>query len=186
METAWRQGAIDILERITGSKARNFASYDFGRRRNPNCVSVIVHAQQVGDFLETVRAELPQGLVAFIGINWGLCWITAKTEEQSGYELVVGPGESQFDIFGLARPDENNYQHDIVQLRKYNDEFGIDLFLVTSDEIAFQLLSKPTDLDAFAKDLLAYCPDLCADSEEPLQELRTHLENAKNISLWWD
>lgn len=186
MDTAWRQAASDTLERITGAKARNFGSFDFGRRQNPNCVSVIVHAQQAGDFLEAVRAELPKGLVAFIGINWGLCWIIAQTEVQSGYELVVGPGKSQFDIFSLARPDENNYQFDIKQLKKYDDEFGIDIFRVTSDEIAFRLLSRPTDLDVFAEDLLAYCPDLFADSEEPLQELRKHLENAQNINLWWD
>ena len=186
MDTSWRQAASDILERVTGAKARNFASYDFGRRQNPECVSVIVHARQVGGFLEAVRAELPKGLVAFIGINWGACWITVQTEERSGFELVVGPGESQFDIFNLARPDEVDYQLDIKQLSKYNDEFGIDIYRVTSDEIAFQMLSKPADLDAFAEDLLDYCPDLFADSEEPLQELRKYLENAINIGLWWD
>jgi hypothetical protein len=181
----WRNSVTEILGRTTNLPIQDFASYDFGRKQTPNCVSVIVPAQQVEKLLADIRAELPQGLVAFIGINWGMCWITARTEEREGFELVIGPGSTQFDILNLARPDFDNM--DVIQrLQKYDHEFGIDIYHAEADSISFRFLHKPVDLNALAEDLLDYCPDLFAESEDPLHDLSTYLAKTERVRLWWD
>lgn len=188
MKMGDKEAISDLLRTVTNLPIHNYSSYGFGRQQNRNCVSVIIPPQSFDLYLPAVREQLPNGYVAFIGINWGVCWWIAKTEERTGYELVVGLGNTQFDILKLARPDRLN-DSDINRLKKYNDNFGIDIFRVTDDEIEFRLLSKPADLKAFGQDLIDYCPDILNnffDTDNPELELQRLLETTGIVSLWWD
>jgi hypothetical protein len=181
-----KQELAEILERVTGLPVQDFSSYDFGRKQNFQCVSVIVPAMQTEELLAAVRAELPEGCVAFIGINWGFCWMTARTEKRDGFELVIGPGTSQFDIIKLARPDEIYGSNDfnIQKMQQYDADFGIDIVHASEDTIEFRMLGQPSDLDAFVRDLNEYCPFEGDTSQS--HDLSHFLRKPGVIFLWWD
>src|SRR5687767_14076590 len=96
--------AADWLEAGLGLKVRRYSTFDFGRERDTNSVSIIVRQERAERLLAEVRAALPSGLVAFIGTTR---WY--GDEKHNGVELVVSPGQSQFDILRVARSDAVNY-----------------------------------------------------------------------------
>src|SRR5207247_535691 len=128
-----------------GKAVRPYSTFDFGRERDPACISVVVRQGKAEALVRAVREALPSGLVAFIGTtNW------LGEERHWGVEVSVGEGRSQLDIVRLARTDACNCDldtEDIVdRLQRYDSAFGIDIFHAETDTVEFRLIRLPSDL----------------------------------------
>lgn len=135
--------------------------------------------------LSLIRSELPKGYVAFMGTtNW------LGPDINSGIEIVVGPGNNQFDIVRLARTDACNYDlstEDIIRrLQQYDNEFGIDIFHAETDLVEFDLRTAPRDPAKLAADLYDFCPDLIDQGMGDLEDLAQEILEEKRVTLWWD
>jgi hypothetical protein len=169
-----------------GRGVRPYSTYDFGRERDEGCLSVVVPEGEAGPLVSRLRRELEPGLVAFVGTNG---WFGDERHD-GRVEVVVGAGDSQFDILRLARSDAANYEMDtedlVEKLRGYDEDFGIDIRLANTDTIVFDLIGSPADTSAFAQDIYEFCPDVVDQGVGSVEALREAIEVTGQVYLWWD
>lgn len=167
-------------------RVRPYSTYDFGREKDENCLSVVVPAKEAGPRVVQLREALEPGLLAFAGTYQ---WYGDERHED-GVEVVVGAGDSQFDILRLARTDAANCDMDtedlIEKLRDYDEDFGIDIRSATTDTAVFGLVGVPSDYAAFAQDLYEFCPDIVDQGIGSVEELGKAINLYREVYLWWD
>jgi hypothetical protein len=209
MANNWRQAASSLLASLSGLAVQDYCHCDFGRQRNPDCISVIVEEKKsanpfqavVGlvdgifgnprarkkalELMAELRRQLPAGLVAFVGTTR---WL--GDFKPDGVELVVGAGKSQMDIVRHARTDACNYDlstEDLIErLSKYHASMGIDIIQAETDTIDFKILKLPSDLKALSEDLYEFCPDLVEQGCGSLDALAGQIKKEGSVCLWWD
>ncbi|WNQ11075.1 DUF4253 domain-containing protein [Paenibacillus aurantius] len=174
-----------ILQRISGQAPLPYSTIDFGRRRYPQCISIIIEETDALRLVYMLQPLLTNELLAFVGTNQ---WL--GEEKHAGAELVVGRGETQFDIVRLAQTDAANYDsstEDIITgLKSIDARYGISIKAASSDSVGFALLNQPNDLHTFCEELYAFCPDLVDQGVGSLEALEQHIANTGYIELWWD
>jgi hypothetical protein len=132
-----------------------------------------------------IRKQLPLGFLAFMGTTR---WL--GDENHNGVEVVVGKGESQFDILRLARTDACNCDlgtEDIIgKLQSWHESCGIDIFHAETDTIELSLLKLPADMQAFARDVYEFCPDIVDQGVGSVEALEESIWDSRQVYLWWD
>lgn len=173
------------LARVSKGQIRPYSTYNFGRERNDQCLSIILPKAGTRSLLPELRNQLPPSSVAFIGTTQ---WY--GNEQHEGAELVVGSGNSQFDILRLAKSDAANYGLDtedlVKKLQEYDRNYGINIFHAETDTIEFELLSLPRNLSAFATDLYKFCPNIVNQGVGSVSALEESIEALGEVYLWWD
>lgn len=181
MRTELRQHVEETLQSL-GNEAelRPFSTWDFGRERDTNCLSVVLPEEEAWGLLPDLRYALQKGLVAFLGTNR---WLGAEKHE--GIELVIAEAESQFDMVHIARTDPVNAGMDaedvISRLKTYDEKYGISILQATTAVIEFTLYTLPPDLSAFSEDIY----DFCGDVEDP-SFVEARVRTLMRVFLWWD
>jgi Domain of unknown function (DUF4253) len=174
-----------LLEQLSGQPVRKYSTYEFGRGKDFECLSVVVGKDETTDLVFKLRAALPPGFVAFVGTSQ---WLGDETH--SGVEVVVGRGDSQFDILRLARTDACNHDmgtEDLIRkLQSWHQTLDLDIFLAETDTIELRLNARPTDFGAFAKDVYEFCPDIVDQGIGSVEELEVAIRDYMQILLWWD
>lgn len=103
---------------------------------------------------------------------------------------MIAPGADQFDILRSARTDAVNFgiltEGIIKQLVRWDRTHGIDIVLASTDTVVFKLRKRPVNLDAFAKEVYAFCPDAVDQGTETLEALAKEIGARGEVSLWWD
>lgn len=180
------QVAAALLERLSGRTSRPYSTYAFGRMRDEACVSVVLPEVEARPLVLDIRKQLPMGFLAFLGTTQ---WLGDEKHEGK-VEVVIGKGESQFDILRLARTDACNYELDteslIRKLQSWHNSCGIDVFHAETDTIEFTLASLPTDIQAFATDVYAFCPDIVDQGVGSVDALEQAIRDYQHVYLWWD
>ena len=170
--------ARDLLEWVTGQEARGFFTYDFGRAIDRGGISVVMQRDTIWDALFKVRSQLAPGLIAFSGTR------------KEGFELVVGPGATQFDALRLARTVANERRLEtepiIERFQHYDAAMGIDIYSAETDTVVFQIDHLPEDLEWFVKDIKDLCPEFGEFTADSLANWRAELEKEKQVFIWWD
>jgi hypothetical protein len=177
--------ATTRLTQLSGRETRTFSTRDFGRERNSAGRSVLVEESIAPVLVAKIRAELGPGLLAFVG-----CTRSLAQPPDSGSEVVIAPGLSQFDIVRIAQSDAVNYDmttEDLIRkLEEYDSKYGIDIFHAETDTIEFKFKKLPDDLGAFCKDLYQFCPDIVDQGVGTVDELEKAIAESGQVYLWWD
>jgi hypothetical protein len=179
------EAAGELLAQESGHSVRKFSTRDFGREPFSGAQSVLVPEERALQLLDTVRARLGPGLIAFIGTQDSLAEPPAV-----GVEVVVAPGETQFDILRVAASDAINYDMEtedlIRELQAWDSEFGIDIYAAQTDVVQLRLRQMPTDLKQFDDRVYAFCPDIVDQGTETVDELAKYIADTREVYLWWD
>ncbi|MEO8016722.1 MAG: DUF4253 domain-containing protein [Pseudomonadota bacterium] len=177
--------ASAVLSKVTSRPVRAFSTRDFGRDAYADARSVLVDETDADRLLARVRHQLGPGLVAFIGTERSL----ADTKPD-GVELVVGPGETQFDILRIAASDAVNFDketEDLIKvLKTWDVAFGIDILRAQTDRIVLHLKSMPIDMKKFTADVYEFCPDIVDQGTGSIDKLQTEITTTRTVFLWWD
>lgn len=177
-----REDIDALMVQATGAQLFRYATYDFGRSRDPGVSMVLVPEEQAFSFYRKLTLNLPQGWRCFIGSTR---WLGEEKHDGMA-ELVAIQAASQFDCLRIARTDAVNHDlntEDIIRtLQDYDQRFGIRIYSASTDTVGFILLRLPADLDAFAQELLDFCMDL-EDTELIKQMITT---SGNRVELWWD
>lgn len=175
----------ELLAAVTKSNVRDYWTNDFGRERRSGGYSVIVPVESAEKLLESIRAQVPSGYVAFVGTTNNL-----DDPKINGAEIVVAPGQDQFDIVRLAATDAVNYDKTtdqiIEELRRWDSQFGIDIWQAETDTVQLKLKSIPTDLPKFSQGLYEFCPDIVDQGVGDIESLQAAVKQERAIFLWWD
>ncbi len=174
-----------ILARVSGAKVRSFSTRDFGREQYSQARSILVPEARAPALLKAVREQLPAGFVAFIGTVDSLAEPPVE-----GAELVVAPGRDQFDILRVAAADAANYDmltDDLIrELQTWHREFGIDIWQAETDSIGLDLQTVPEGVEAFARRVFIFCPDIVVQVAGKSSDLARYIRQEKRLLLWWD
>lgn len=177
-----REMVDGLMEQVTNGQLFRYMTYNFGRTRDESISMVLVPEQQASIFQLKLSRALPRGWLCFIGSTR---WLGEETHDGMA-ELVVIQAESQFDCLRAARTDAVNHDmetEDIIRtMQDYDRRFGIRIYSAETDSVSFILLRLPSDLDAFAQELLDFCMDL--EDIELIKEMITTSGN--RVELWWD
>jgi hypothetical protein len=180
------QGPALLLEELSGQPVRRYSTFDFGRARDEQCLSVVVPESEARLLVFDLREQLSPGFIAFLGTTR---WL-GNERHDGGVELVVGKGESQFDILRLARADACNYGMDtealVKKLQSWHYAYGIDIFHAETATIEFTLDKLPADMREFANDVYEFCPDVVDQGIGSVEALEQAIRDHKHVYLWWD
>ncbi|MGH7172102.1 MAG: DUF4253 domain-containing protein [Gemmataceae bacterium] len=175
-----------LLERLSGQAPRRYSTFGFGRIRDNQCLSVVVPEDEAQALVSALRKQLPPEFVAFVGTT---DWLGDERHDGKA-EVVVGKGESQFDILRLARTDACNYDMDteevITKLQSWHRSCGIDIFHAETDTVEFTLDNLPADIRAFANEVYEFCPDIVEQGVGSVDELEQIIKGYQYVYLWWD
>jgi len=109
-----------------------------------------------------------------------------KTEAR---RIVVCPSTDQFDIlrFEQGPPPYSDCEYYIEELKKYDEEYGIDIVGAAWSVVEFSLKRIPTGRDAKALSdrILAFAPDVVNGGGEVVK-LIDFKRSGGRIALWWD
>lgn len=174
-----------LLATVTKSDVRDYWTNDFGRAKRTGGYSVIVPVESAQALLESIRGKVPSGYVAFVGTTHNL-----DDPRIRGAELVVAPGQDQFDIVRLAATDAVNHDMTtdqiIEELKRWDAQFGIDIRQAETDTIQLKLKTIPADLPEFSQRLYAFCPDIVDQGVGDIESLQAAVKQEGVIVLWWD
>jgi len=180
------QIATDRLVKLSAGPVRPYSTVDFGRDRKTACISVVVPNRDAERIVQNLRTTLPRGLLAFIGTTQ---WL-GDEKHTDETEIVVGPGESQFEIIELAETDAANYdlqaRQIVGKLQEYDHMVGINIIHAETDTVEFDLLKLPIDLTAFVADLYEFCPDIGPQGAGSIVALAAQIRKVRRVCLWWD
>lgn len=179
---------VALLADVAAAPVRPFATFDFGRAQDPAAASAIVRADaDVAAMLGRLRRELPAGWVAFLGTDR---FLGDAPPPPGSIELVVARGVAPFDILRIARTDATNYDLQtealVHALTAWDEAWGIDITHATTDTIELSLRRMPPDLDAFANEVYALCPDVVDQGTGSVAALATEIGARRQVFLWWD
>lgn len=184
-EIAFAPEIISAFRQLSGETVRKYSTFDFGRSKDLQCLSVVVSESRSEGLLHKVRERLPDDWIAFIGTDR---WL--GDEQHEGVEVVVGPGKDQFDALRLARSDAANYDMGtealVKQLKSYDRLCGIDIVRATTDTVEIVLERLPGNLQGFAEDVAEFCPDIVEQGVGTKERLAASIRNSKRIVFWWD
>lgn len=174
-----------LAERVSGEPVRNYMTYDFGRARNSEAISVIASEGEALDLVAAIRAELVAGYSAFSGTD---LWLGDEVHPGE-VEVVVAPIATKWDILRLARTDPANYDmetEDVINwLSARDSSLQIDILQANTDTIFATLGAVPADLDSFLEELYEFCPDIVDQGTGSVEGLREMID-ARVLYLWWD
>lgn len=175
----------ELLSTVTKSDVRNFWTNDFGREKRNGGFSAIVPIDKAETFVTSIRKQLMPGYVAFVGTTNNLDNPSLKVAE-----IVVAPGQDQFDIIRLAATDAVNYDMTtdqiIAELKQWDSQVGIDIWQAETDTVQLKLKSLPRDLPSFSRKLYNFCPDIVDQGVGDVESLQASIKQEHAIVLWWD
>ena len=164
---------------------RHYSTFDFGREKDESNISVVVSERRAHRILPDLRDYLGPGLVAFIGTTR---WL--GHEHHSGVELVVAPGESQFDMLRAARSDAVNFgietEELIERLQGLHERYNFAIFHAETDTIEFTFESLPKDVRPLAEEIYELCPDIVDQGCGSVEALAKGIRDTRMVLLWWD
>lgn len=179
--------AVKEFETLANQPVRPYSTVDFGRGKKEGVYSVLVDAIDAYEIITSLRSKLGNELITFIGTT---NFLSDDAPEDGMVEVVLGKGESQFDILRIAETDACNYdmmtEELIEKLQEYDRAFGIDITQAETDTVQFFLKNEPEDWKWFCKDLYDFCPDIVDQGCGNLEVLENEIKKRKAVFLWWD
>ena len=109
---------------------------------------------------------------------------------QSYYDIAIIPCKDQFELVRFAYTSGVNYNvtnEDVInKLRKWNTESPFTIVVADEDRIEADFIELPKDLNAFAKDIYEFCPDVIDQGAGSEEELIKFFQSEKSFWLWFD
>lgn len=103
-------------------------------------------------------------------------------------------GVSKFDFVRLAGVDAPNYgiNTDLIvdQLKKWDDEFGVQLISASSDRMLIHFSSVPQDESQLLTEIFTLCPEFVENTDPPnlvhVERFRKDFLKTHDVHFWWD
>lgn len=155
-----------------------------GFEGKPVGVRFEVPYQRTDTVLRTLRARVkPRGCVAFV------------SEQKFGFggapdKIAIMKTGDQFDILRVCATSAPNFDIDnaavIAKLKDWEKRYPFQITAAACDSATIVFEDVPSDLDAFAKEVYEFCPDIVDQGCGSVDELAKEIRKDRTIPLWWD
>ncbi|MCK8143336.1 DUF4253 domain-containing protein [Flavobacterium sp. I-SCBP12n] len=99
-------------------------------------------------------------------------------------------GIDELDILRYRKTDGINYDlesEDVLKkISEWNTKFGVKIIGCNQDYIQIEFDKLPQNMEEFAKEVYAFCPDSVDQGVGDIKSLEEYIKQDKGIWLWWD
>ena len=99
-------------------------------------------------------------------------------------------GNDELDILRYIRTDGINYDLEskdvLKKISEWKTKYGLIIIGCSQDYVHIEFEKLPSNMDEFAKEVYAFCPDSVEQGVGDLKSLKEYIEKEKGIWLWWD
>ncbi|KAF2511443.1 DUF4253 domain-containing protein [Flavobacterium zhairuonense] len=104
--------------------------------------------------------------------------------------VAVIKGTDDLDIIRYRKTDGINYDLDntalVAKISEWKTKYGLVIIGCSRDWVNLEFNKLPSDLDAFAKEVYAFCPDSIDQGVGSLDNLKEAIKEMNGLWLWWD
>jgi len=104
--------------------------------------------------------------------------------------LAVLKTDDRFEILKVMQTGGYNYDifpKDVQEkLHDWDSRFGIYMLGAGNDWAEMEFTGRPDDMDAFAKEVYEFCPDVVEQGTGSVESLAKEMDDTGTIFLWWD
>ena len=106
-------------------------------------------------------------------------------------QFAVIKSQDQFDIIKIKCTSAPNYDISndslLIRLHDWHNRYSLEILGAGSDWFEARIGKiPPADLDAFAREIHAFCPDIAEEGVGNVEDLVQELKETKTLYLWWD
>jgi hypothetical protein len=146
-------------------------------------VTIDVPQSEAPQRVRDLQASMPGGYLAFLSeMNFGI--------EGMPDQVSVLRASAPYDALEVMGTNGWNYgispQDVIARLEKWDAEYGLTLRGVGFDWVEAEFRRQPRDMDAFAREVYRFCPDVVEQGTETVEALAAEMERSNTVYLWWD
>jgi hypothetical protein len=132
----------------------------------------------ISDFSDTLRK---QGFLIFM------------SEQNFGSvpdAVTVIKGTNQYDILTMQKTEGTNYKLTTAAIVKWlKARQKRHPFVITGagpDWVEARFIKPPKDMNAFAREIHAFAPDVVSQGEKSVSKLAQQMKQSNSFYLWWD
>lgn len=133
-----------------------------------------------------VPEEVAQRLRPLVRHSWCGTWRLHPVADE---QILVVPTRDPYTVLALIQPRAGEHEVGVFEmlafLRRY-ESLQWELTGVGYDVISLKFGRLPDDMEAWAKELYAFCPDLIDQGFEDLAQMVEHLRQHHALRFWWD
>lgn len=104
--------------------------------------------------------------------------------------IAILKTKDQFDILRTIGTAGPNYDLDnnaiIATLYKWNLKYPFTITGAGPDWVAAEFIKQPADMQAFAKEIYPFCPDIVDQGSGDVEALAKEMKDNNMLYLWWD
>lgn len=104
--------------------------------------------------------------------------------------VAVIKGTDDLDILRYRRTDGINYNLDntavVEKISEWKAKYGLIVIGCSRDWVHIEFEKLPSDLDSFAKEVYAFCPDSVDQGVGTINNLKAAIKEMNGLWLWWD
>lgn len=112
------------------------------------------------------------------------------TGEEDENSIAVIKGTNELDILRYRGTNGINYDVEnsavVAKMAEWKDSYGLTVLGCGRDWLELEFKKLPTDLDAFAEEVYAFCPDTVDQGVGDLENLKLLIREMHGLWLWWD
>ncbi len=151
-------------------------------------------------------AQLPKGIVFEAGAEEALRLAAALDGKLQSMGYLVFISETNFgrkpDKVGVVKTDDqfdllrlqgtNGLNYDLTpkavieKLQGWEKRFPFKITGCGMDWVQAEFMRPPDDMDAFAKEVYDFCPDVVEQGTATVEALASEMKRANSLYLWWD
>ncbi|MTH15982.1 DUF4253 domain-containing protein [Flavobacterium sp. LC2016-01] len=111
-----------------------------------------------------------------------------SNDDKKGVAVIKGTND--LDILRYRRTDGINYDVDntalVEKISEWKTKYGLIVIGCSRDWVHIEFDKLPSDLDAFSKEVYAFCPDSVDQGVGSLSNLKAAIKEMNGLWLWWD
>lgn len=117
-------------------------------------------------------------------------YLVFYSENEKDYIICVIKGNDELDILKYRRTNAINYDLEskdlIKKIKEWQGKYGLNIIGCDFDYIHIDFEKLPENIDEFAKEVYAFCPDSVDQGVGSIESLKEYILQEQGVWLWWD
>lgn len=120
--------------------------------------------------------------------NGYLIFVFENNDDKKGVAVIKGTDD--LDIIRYRRTDGINYDLEntavVAKISEWKTKYGLIIIGCSRDWVQIEFDKLPSNLDSFAKEVYAFCPDSVDQGVGSIENLKEAIKEMNGLWLWWD
>lgn len=105
-------------------------------------------------------------------------------------EIAIVKGTDAYAYLAIVHTDGVNldlsHEQVVARYKEWDQKYGLVLVGAGQDWLEAEFRNPPSNWNAFAKEVFAFCPDVVEQGTGDVKTLAEEMRKQKSVYLWWD